>query len=146
VTTTVASLTLNSDPPGAQILIDGDPSGLTTPTTLTGLRAGRPLEIRLDKEGFRPVIEKVELKPGETRSRLFRLAADSGSVAIEGLPPQAMIYVDDKLVEGRGPLTLAIGEHRVRVETSAGVIWSQAVNVGAGLQTINVQRRGARSR
>ena len=148
VTTTVASLTLNSDPPGAQIFIDGDPSGLTTPSTLTGLRAGRPLEIRLDKDGFRPAVEKIELKPGETRSRLFRLAADSGSVAIEGLPPQAMIYVDDKLAEGRGPLTLAIGEHRVRVETSAGVIWSQAVNVVAGQQTINVasQRRGARSR
>jgi serine/threonine-protein kinase len=146
MTTTVASLALNSDPPGAQILIDGDPSGLTTPSTLTGLRAGRPLEIRLDKDGFRPAVEKVELKPGETRSRSFRLIADAGSVVIEGLPAHAMIYVDDKLAEGRGPLTLALGEHRVRVENSAGVIWSQTVNVVPGQQTINVQRRGARSR
>jgi len=148
VTTTVASLTLNSDPPGAQIFIDGDPSGLTTPSTLTGLRAGRALEIRLGKDGFRSITEKVELKPGESRSRSFRLVADEGSLAFEGLPAQAMIYVDDKLAEGRGPLTLALGEHRVRVETGSGVFWSQTVNVAAGQQTINVgsQRRGAKTR
>jgi serine/threonine-protein kinase len=145
---TVASLTLASDPPGAQIFIDGDPSGLTTPSTLTGLHPGRPLEIRLDKDGFQPATEKVELKPGETRSRAFRLVADVGTVTVEGLPAQAMIYLDDKLVEGRGPLTLALGDHRVRIETSAGVIWSETVNVAPGQQTIHVgsQRRGAKAR
>lgn len=148
VTSTLASLTLASDPPGAQIFIDGELSGMTTPSTLTGLHAGKPLEIRLGKDGFRPATEKLELKPGETRSRSFRLVADVGSVAIDGLPVQAMIYVDDNLAEGRGPLTLALGEHRVRIETSAGVIWSQTVNVAPGEQTIHVgsQRRGAKAR
>src|SRR5262249_9332651 len=58
----VASLSLVSDPPGAQIIIDGDPSGLQTPSTLKGLHAGRPLEVRVDKVGFQPAIEKLELK------------------------------------------------------------------------------------
>ena len=61
---TTASLTLASEPPGAQIFIDGDPSGMTTPYTLTGLHARRPIEVRLDKVGFRPVTEKIELRPG----------------------------------------------------------------------------------
>src|SRR4029078_9104311 len=34
---TTASLALATEPPGAQIFIDGDPSGMTTPYTLTGL-------------------------------------------------------------------------------------------------------------
>jgi serine/threonine protein kinase len=146
--TTAAALALASEPPGAQIFVNGDPSGLTTPSTLTGLRTGRPLEIRLNKVGFRPATEKIELKPGESQSRLFRLVEDAGSVAFEGLPAQAMIYLDDILVEGRGPLTVPLGEHRIRIETNAGVLWSQTVTVAPGQQSIHVagQKRGAKGR
>jgi len=145
---TVAALSVTSEPPGAQIIIDGDPSGLTTPSTLTGLRAGKPLELRIDKVGFRPAIEKIELKPGETRSRSFRLVEDVGTVTIEGLPAQATIYLDDALVEGRGPLTVGIGEHRIRIESNAGVIWSQTLAVAPGPQTIQLgsQKRGVKAR
>ena len=145
---TTATLTLATEPPGAQIFIDGDPSGTATPFTLTGLRAQRPIEVRLDKTGFRPVIEKIELMPGETRSRSYRLAAEDGTVVFEGLPPQAMIYVDDKQTEARGPLVLSLGEHRIRVETAAGVIWSQTVTVAPGQQTLRVPaaKKGAKTR
>ena len=145
---TTATLTLATEPPGAQIFIDGDPSGMVTPSTLTGLRAQRPIELRIDKVGFRPVIEKIELMPGETRSRSYRLVADDGTVVIEGLPQQATIYVEDKLTEGRGPLVLSLGEHRIRIETAAGVIWSQTVTVAAGQQTIRLPapKKGAKTR
>jgi serine/threonine protein kinase len=146
---TTATLTLTSEPPGAQIFIDGDPSGMTTPSTLTGIHARRPLEVRLAKTGFVPVTEKIELAPGETRARSFRLVEDDGTVVLEGQPPQAMIYVDDKLTEG--PLVLPLGEHRIRVETAAaGVVWSQTVSVAPGKQTIRVaaqgQKKGAKTR
>ena len=49
---------------------------MTTPYTLTGLHAHRPIEVRLDKVGFRPVTEKIELGPGETQSRSFKLVED----------------------------------------------------------------------
>ncbi len=147
---TTATLTLASDPTGAQIFIDGDPSGMATPSTLTGLRARRPLEVRLDKIGFRPVTEKIELMPGETKSRSFRLVEDDGTVVLDGFPPQATVYVDDKLSEGQGPLILPLGQHRIRVETAAGVVWSQTVPVAAGRQTIRMpgqsQRKGAKTR
>jgi serine/threonine-protein kinase len=147
---TTATLTLTSEPPGAQIFIDGDPSGMTTPFTLTGLRARRPIEVRLDKIGYRPVTEKIDLMPGETRARSFHLVEDDGTVVLEGLPPQAMVYVEDKLTEGQGPLVLSLGEHRIRVETAAGVVWSQTVTVSPGRQTIRVpaqtQKKGAKTR
>ncbi len=145
---TTATLTLASEPPGAQIFVDGDPSGMATPSTLTGLRAHRPLEVRIDKLGFRPVTEKIELMPGETRSRSFRLVEDDGTVVLDGLPEHAMIYVDDKLTDGRAALVLSLGEHRIRVETAAGVVWSQTVSVAAGRQTIRLpaQKKGAKTR
>jgi serine/threonine-protein kinase len=148
VVPTTGALALTSDPPGALIFIDGDPSGMATPSTLTGLRAGRPLEVRLDKVGFRPVTERIEFKPGETQSRSFHLVEDAGTVTLEGLPAQAMIYVDDALTDGRAALTLSLGDHRMRVETVAGVVWSQTVTVAPGQQTIrvSVQRKGATTR
>jgi len=86
--------------------------------------------------------------PGETRSRSYRLVADDGTVLFDGLPPQAMIYVEDKLSESRGPLVLPLGEHRIRIETTAGVIWSQTVTVAAGQQTIRLPaaKKGAKTR
>jgi hypothetical protein len=145
---TTATLKLSTEPPGAQIFIDGDPNGMTTPSTLTGLRARRPIEVRIDKVGFRPVTEKFELLPGDTQSRTFKLVEDDGSVIIEGLPPQATIYVDDKQAEARGPLVLSLGEHRLRAETAAGVVWSQTVTVTPGKQTIRLPapKKGAKPR
>jgi serine/threonine-protein kinase len=146
---TTASLALTTEPSGAQIFIDGDPSGMTTPYRLTGLHAHRPIEVRLDKVGFRPVTEKIELGPGETQSRSFKLVEDNGTVILDGLPPQASIYIDDKQVEARGPLVLSLGEHRLRAETAAaGVVWSQDITVTPGKQTIRVsgQKKGAKTR
>jgi len=146
---TTATLKLATEPPGAQIFIDGDPSGMMTPYTLTGLRAHRPIEVRIAKVGFRPVTEKIELQPGDNQSRSFKLVEDDGTVIIEGLPPQATIYVDDKQTEARGPLVLSLGEHRLRAETAAaGVVWSQTVTVTPGQQTIRLpgQKKGAKPR
>ena len=135
---TTGSLELRSEPPGAQIFVDGDPSGLTTPATLTGLRPGRSVEIRLDKVGYSPVTERIDVKTAEARSRSFRLVEAMGTVAFEGLPTGAVIYANDTMVEGRGPLSLPIGKQRIRVETSAGVLFSQTIDVVAGQQSVRM--------
>src|SRR5262249_15364985 len=105
-------------------------------------------EVRIAKVGFRPVTEKIELQPGDAQSRSFKLVEDDGTVILEGLPPQATIYVDDKQTEAHGPLVLSLGEHRLRAETAAGVVWSQTVTVTPGKQTIGVaaQKKGAKTR
>jgi len=44
----------------------------------------------------------------------------AGTIIFEGLPPRAVVYANDTLVEVRGPLALPIGTHRIRVETATG--------------------------
>src|SRR5207237_34267 len=55
---TTSTLQVTSDPPGAHLLLDGDPTGLVTPATINGLRAGRTIELRLDKPGYALVNER----------------------------------------------------------------------------------------
>jgi len=62
-----ASLEIRSQPPGAHVFVDGTPSGLRTPTVLTGLAAGSRVQVRLDKPGYEPVTEQVTLADGQAR-------------------------------------------------------------------------------
>ena len=62
-----ATLEIRSQPAGAHVFVDGTPSGLRTPTTLTGLAAGSRVQVRLDKPGYEPVSEQVTLSDGQAR-------------------------------------------------------------------------------
>jgi hypothetical protein len=58
-----ATLHVTSDPPGAQVVLDGRPSGRVTPTVLDGLPPGRHA-LRLEKDGFEPFQATVDLTAG----------------------------------------------------------------------------------
>jgi serine/threonine-protein kinase len=62
-----ATLEIRSQPSGAHVFVDGTPSGLRTPTVLTGLAAGSHVQVRLDKPGYEPVTEQVTLVDGQSR-------------------------------------------------------------------------------
>jgi len=62
-----ASLEIRSQPPGAHVFVDGTPSGLRTPTVLTGLSVGSRVQVRLDKPGYEPASEQVTLADGQAR-------------------------------------------------------------------------------
>jgi serine/threonine protein kinase len=130
-------LFIRSRPPGAQILVDGNPSGLVTPATLPGLRPGRTLDLRLDKAGYATVSRAVKVQRG-TGAQDFELVEASGTIHLENLPENAAIFVDDNAVEGRGPLSLAIGPHRLRVEIPGDVLFTTALTVERGEQTVRL--------
>jgi len=67
-TRATATLEIRSEPPGAHVFVDGTPSGLRTPTVLTGLSAGKRVEVRLDKPGYEPATEQVTLADGQSRA------------------------------------------------------------------------------
>ncbi|HMF44204.1 MAG TPA: serine/threonine-protein kinase [Polyangia bacterium] len=71
-----ATLEIRSDPPGAHILVDGNPSGLRTPATLAGLSAGITVRIGLDKPGYQPASEAVKLADGRPRTLSLTLRPD----------------------------------------------------------------------
>ena len=58
-----ATLHVTSDPPGAQVVLDGRPSGRVTPSVLEGLAPGRHT-LLLQKDGFEPFQATVELTAG----------------------------------------------------------------------------------
>jgi eukaryotic-like serine/threonine-protein kinase len=135
-------IAVESEPPGAHILVDGDPSGFVTPAVLRHLPVGRTVQIGLDRGGYGLATRRIEVLPGEPRRELFRLTASSGSVRLDGVPRGATVYVDDALVDAAHPLALPLGIHRLRVEGSEDVVFSATIDVRGGEQTVRVRAEG----
>jgi eukaryotic-like serine/threonine-protein kinase len=135
---TTGGLRIDSQPPGAHIVVDGDPSGRQTPALLDGLPAGRTLDIQLQKDGFQTVTRRIEVTAGKPRLHSFTLVEDWGLVVLEGLPAAAKVYVDDLPAEGGERLSLGIGKRRIRIETADDVLYAGEVDVHRGEQRLVV--------
>jgi serine/threonine protein kinase len=131
------TLTIHSKPAGAHVLVDGNPSGLSTPATLTGLPVGRSVELRLDKTGYATTSRRITVTAGAS-AHDFELVEATGTLRFEGLPPGATIFIDDTQAEGPGPLSLAIGPHRVRVETPGDVVFTSEMQIQRGEQSVRI--------
>jgi serine/threonine protein kinase len=132
-----AAVAIRSRPAGAAIIVDGQPSGLATPATLSGLRLGRTVELRLDKPGYTPASRRLVIAAGATAYD-FELAEATGTLRLENLPAGATLFVDDQSLEGRGPFAVAIGKRRLRVETSNDVLFTAELEIQRGEQTVRL--------
>lgn len=65
-----SSLKIISDPPGANVYLDGKPMNVKTPCTLKGLTPGRR-QLELRKRNFRNEKKALKLEPGENEVELF---------------------------------------------------------------------------
>lgn len=135
----IGALQISSTPPGAQILIDGDPSGFVTPARINGLRAGRKVEIRVDKLGFRAAAQTANIPLGGPLVLSFPLEESTGRVLLEGISLDATTYVDDAKVDVRQPLSLSVGAHRLRVEVSGRLLGAMKLDVQPGEHTVHVR-------
>jgi hypothetical protein len=80
---TTGGLRIDSQPPGAHIVVDGDPSGRQTPALLDGLPAGRTLDVQLQKEvPDRHPAHRGDR--GQARLHSFTLVEDWGLVRAGG--------------------------------------------------------------
>jgi serine/threonine-protein kinase len=135
---TTGGLRIESQPPGAHIVVDGDPSGRQTPALLDGLPAGRTLDIQLQKQGFQTVTRRIEVAAGKPRLESFTLVEDWGLVVVQGLPAGARVFVDDLPAEGGARLSLGIGKRRIRIETTDDVLYAGEIEVHRGEQRLTV--------
>jgi hypothetical protein len=131
-TLTTGTVVVTTNPPGAQVLIDGKAQG-ASPTTLTvasgkhvlELRgAGEPRTISLDVAAGAQLSQYIEMTKGSVAS---------GSLQVRTDPAGAKISVDGVPI-GPSPVTvleLTPGEHTVVVQTEAGST-KQTVTVEAG--------------
>jgi hypothetical protein len=111
---------VTSEPPGADVLLDGRPTGLVTPAVLEEVRLAEAHEVELGGPDFLPVTMQVAAAPGRLVARVHAtLSPSTGALRIESDPPGASVRFDERPV-GRTPLTIdgvAIGErHRVDLE------------------------------
>jgi serine/threonine protein kinase len=133
------ALRIESTPPGAVVFVDGEPTGLTTPTTLTGVTA-KHLQIRLERAGHASTSVELDVPAGATTTRQFALTRISGRLVISDLPKNATVIVDDEEHAAGEVIAAAAGSHMVRIVVDGETIVQQALEVAAGDQRWKLAR------
>ncbi len=107
------ALDVSSDPINANIFIDGKKYG-KTPNIIKELSKGM-YQVKLVKEGFKPVERQITIHPNQTSEMEERLLA-SDQVTVNSKPSGAKLYIDGSY-EGQTPVDLALssGQHQIRL-------------------------------
>lgn len=130
---------IDSTPPGAQVFVGGEPTGLRTPTSLHGLAADRATDVRLVLAGHVPVERAV--RAGDAVRVI--LQANVGTVRVASAPPSAELFVDGRSHGAVREVVLPVGPHRLRVEASQAIVFETRIDVGPGESTVDVgEERG----
>ena len=126
-------LQIESTPPGAAVFVAGEPTGLKTPTTMTGITR-RQLSIRLELPGHAPVTKTIDIPPGTNASTHVMLTAMEGRLVISGLPARAGVIVDAQEYEAGEVIPLAAGKHELRIVLDGQTIAQQSIETATGDQ------------
>ncbi|MEY4488201.1 MAG: hypothetical protein RIQ79_709, partial [Verrucomicrobiota bacterium] len=129
-TTLPATLNIVTDPPGAEITMQGQ-SPVTSPASLTRLPSEVPLALEATLRGHRSQATKITLKPSETHTlTLPAFLPDPGTVRLQIKPieargPALTAEVDGKAVpiEAGELHDLAPGEHKIAVSHPDYASW-----------------------
>ena len=129
-----ATLTVTSSPPGAAIYLAGEPTGMTTPATLSHIAPG-PVTIRLELVGHAPVEATVAVAPGARVTRDLRLGPRAtGRLVVMNLPRGAVLSVDGAERAAGEPVPVAPGRHTVRVLVDGQPVAQQTIETAGGEQ------------
>lgn len=97
---------ITSDPPGAEVSLDGRVLASRTPTVVEGIPPSEPVAVTLTAKDRKSASFSLEGKPGQlVRSVHGELAAALGSLLVESSPSGAQVHLDDRSV-GVTPLTI----------------------------------------
>ncbi|PIR18201.1 MAG: hypothetical protein COV46_00880 [Deltaproteobacteria bacterium CG11_big_fil_rev_8_21_14_0_20_49_13] len=100
-----ATLSLSSDPSGAEVFVNAEFRG-TTPITITSLQPGT-VRLLINKEGKARYSQKVSLKPGEKKNLgTVKLGELYGSVSISSSPSRARVIFDGEDIGAKTPVTI----------------------------------------
>ncbi len=125
------SLKVSSTPEGADVMVDGKPTGLKSPCTINELASGQH-ELRLIKEMYSPFVQQFTIKDGEITELNIPLDANFGMVHIQ-TDPEADIYIDGD-VKGHGEWSgnLSTGQHQAEARLINYYSVSEGFEVNAG--------------
>ena len=103
---------VTSDPPGAEVTLDGRALAGGTPAVVEGVRPTAPVSVVVSAPDRRSAAYTLEPAPGQAVRRVHaELKAAFGTLVVESAPPGAQVQLDDRSV-GVTPLTL----ERVRLD------------------------------
>ena len=110
------TITLTSDPIGAEVLINGIPRG-HTPCRVDRIPGGT-VTLAVQAAGFITHTREIALAAGEVQSADIQLKPQPGTIRVVSIPEGARVYIDDDY-KGVTPFDLANAEpktYRVRVD------------------------------
>jgi len=112
----VGYVNVDSDPPGAAIIVDSKTLQKTTPTKLTFRVLERPtIELRL--AGYNPyTIGRLTIVEDSTINTIAKLSLRRGTLTVRSNPSDAMVLVDRELMEQPTPISISgleYGEHEL---------------------------------
>ncbi len=132
-----ARLQLDSEPPGAFIFVDGEPTGSVTPATLGGFDSG-PIDVRLEKAGYGPFQVTIALEAGKQVAKSFPLVAKQGIVQFVHLMEGGTVRVAGKSARQGEQIELPIGTAHLEVLAAGKVMLERLIEVVAGPQTVDL--------
>jgi eukaryotic-like serine/threonine-protein kinase len=94
-------LPISSNPPGAEILLNGKSTGEVTPTTIS-VRDGDEIEWTLKMNGYKPASDRLIVQQG--RSLSVNLKADRKAYLDITVMGNGEISIDGKVIAARGPV------------------------------------------
>ena len=128
------SLSISSDPSGAEVYLDGNYKG-ETPKNISKVVVGNHT-IKLTKFGYDDVIRNVSVSAGETL-HLYENLRGYGSLSISSNPSGVRVYLDGNYTEVT-PLylhKLDEGNHSIRLTKRSYKDVTQEIHVSAGRTT-----------
>ncbi|MCX7725844.1 MAG: PEGA domain-containing protein [Chitinispirillaceae bacterium] len=115
----MGSLNINSEPPGADVYIDGLFSGMTTPCTLHNLLAGEhTIELRLSN--YRFFNRRVEVISDSIVSLSFELISDMDTIFITGEAPYSLLLLPEPPADKPYILDKSINIYNCRIRVAPG--------------------------
>ncbi len=156
---------INTTPSGALIFCDNDSTGKITPAAIENLKIGEH-QLELKKEGYKPFVQKFEIKGNDTIRLDITLIAEitkqdtvtqvktpvfqkpvppvpGTSYLKVKVTPWARIYIDGKYIETTpiaGNLTVTSGIRNIRLENPNFKIWQRNIKFNPG-ETIDLNVR-----
>jgi serine/threonine protein kinase len=128
-----SALQIESTPPGAAVFVGGEPTGLKTPTTLTGITKTQ-LSIRLELPNHAPATKMIDIPAGTTATTQVALLPLAGRLVISDLPASGRVIVDGQEFEAGEVIPIAAGQHDVRIVLEGRIVVQQAIEASAGDQ------------
>ncbi len=127
-----APVIIASNPPGANVLVDGQSIG-TTPGSFEVESGPRVIEVR--RNGFKSTSRRVQITTGEPVDLgTLRLVPVDGRLAVRSEPEGATVTIDREF-RGTTPLQIAVTPdtpHEVKVSLAGHSTFQKTVSVGPG--------------